>query len=80
MLILKRKIGESIMVGDDVEITLLEKDGDTVKIGINAPRSIRVFRKEIFEEIKAANQTALHAPIMGDLLKEFKNKMKNEEK
>lgn len=68
------------MVGDDVEIILLEKDGDTVKVGINAPRSVRVFRKEIFEEIKAANQNALRAPRMDDLLREFKNKMKNEEK
>lgn len=68
------------MIGDDVEIILLEKDGDTVKIGINAPRSIRVYRKEIFEEIKAANQNALRMPSMEELLKEFKNKAENEEK
>ena len=67
-------------VGEDVEIIFLEKDGDTVKIGINAPRSIRVFRKEIFEEIKAANQNALRIPGMEDLLKEFKSNTENEEK
>lgn len=47
------------MIGEDVEVVLLEKDGDSVKIGIHVPRSIRVFRKEIYEEIRLANQSAL---------------------
>jgi len=62
MLVLKRKVGESLMIGEDIEITVLEKEGDTIKIGISAPRAVPVFRKEIFEEIKAANQSAMQAP------------------
>lgn len=69
MLVLKRKIGETLMIGDDIAITLLEKDGDTIKIGIEAPRSVRILRKEIFDEIKAANQSALHTPALADLQK-----------
>jgi carbon storage regulator len=79
MLILKRKIGESLMIGDDVEITLLERDGDTVKVGICAPRTVRVFRKEIFEEIKLANQSAMHAPGP-DALKRLFEQQKDREK
>lgn len=63
MLVLKRKIGESIMIGEDIEVVLLEKEGDSVKIGIHAPRNIRVFRKEIYEEIRQANQSALSSKL-----------------
>jgi carbon storage regulator len=80
MLLLKRKIGESIMIGDDIEITLMEREGDTVRIGISAPRDIRVFRKEIYEEIRQANQSALQAPDLSDLLMQFRQNMKKEEK
>ncbi|WP_238546069.1 carbon storage regulator [Tumebacillus flagellatus] len=76
---LKRKIGESLMFGDDIEITFLEKEGDTVKIGIQAPRSVRVLRKEIFDEIVTANQGALETSPFADLLSEYKN-LKNDEK
>jgi carbon storage regulator len=78
VLVLKRKIGESIMVGEDIEIVLLDRDGDTVKIGVEAPRSIRVFRKEIYEEIKQANHTALQTEASSlDMLRQM---MKNREK
>lgn len=81
MLILKRKIGESLMIGEDVEITILEREGDTIKLGVSAPRSIRVFRKEIYEEIKAENQTALQHPIgFDELRKLFQQNMKKEGK
>ena len=81
MLVLKRKIGETLLIGEDVEITLLEKDGDSVKIGIQAPRSVRIFRKEVHEEIKAANQSALRAPGFDMLLRHFQqNLSKNDEK
>jgi len=56
MLALSRKLNESIMIGQDVEITILEIKGDQVKIGINAPKSVPIFRKEIFRQIKEANQ------------------------
>lgn len=55
MLVLTRKRGQSILVGDDVEITVLEIDRDHVKLGINAPKSIKVYRRELYEEIKKTN-------------------------
>lgn len=55
MLVLTRKRGQSILVGDDVEITILEIDRDHVKLGINAPKSVKVYRRELYEEIKKTN-------------------------
>lgn len=57
MLILTRKIGESLLVGDDVEITVLSVRGNQVKLGVNAPKEISVHRQEIYERIKAAEVT-----------------------
>lgn len=56
MLVLSRKINQSVMIGDDIEIILLETKGDTAKIGIVAPRDVKVFRQEIYMAIKAENQ------------------------
>ena len=58
MLALARKVNQSIMIGDDVEITLLEIKGDQVKIGISAPKSIPVYRKEIYLQIQEENKQA----------------------
>lgn len=58
MLILTRKNGESIKIGDDIEITIVSAKNDQVKIGIKAPREIEVIRTELFEEIKNENQEA----------------------
>lgn len=58
MLVLTRKINESIMIGDEVEVCLLEIKGDKIRLGIKAPRSVPVHRKEVYEEIKQANQAA----------------------
>ena len=55
MLILDRKENQSIMIGNEIEITVVNVKGDHAKIGIKAPVSIKIFRKEIFEEIQAAN-------------------------
>lgn len=74
MLVLKRKIGETVMIGDDIEITVLGKEGDTVKLGIRAPRTVRVYRQEIYEEIKAENQSALQAPALDVLRQLFQSK------
>ena len=49
MLILSRKIGESIIINDDTRVTVLENDGSTVRIGIEAPRNVKVWRKEIWD-------------------------------
>lgn len=59
MLVLSRKKGQSIVIGDSIEITVVDVQGDMVRIGINAPREITVHRQEVFEQIKAENQQAL---------------------
>ena len=53
MLILTRKVGESLLIGDDVEITVLSIRGSQVKLGVNAPKEIAVHREEIYQRIKA---------------------------
>lgn len=69
MLVLSRKPGEALRVGDEVEITVVEVKGDMVRIGIEAPRNVQVWRKELWEAIvaenkKAAEEAALAAAIM----------------
>jgi len=58
MLVLSRQRDETIMIGDDVEITVVDIRGDKVRLGINAPRHIQVHRKEVYEAIKRENQQA----------------------
>jgi carbon storage regulator len=58
MLVLTRKAGESVMIGDDVVVTVLETRGDVVRIGINAPRSVQVHREEVYQELRAVNREA----------------------
>ena len=58
MLVLTRHPGESVMVGDDVVITVLEVRGDVVRVGIDAPRTIRVHREEVYRELQRANREA----------------------
>ncbi len=62
MLVLTRKVDESIMIGDTIEIKVLGVDGGSVKLGIQAPREIPVHRKEVFEEIRRENVAATQAP------------------
>ena len=56
MLILTRRVGETVMIGDDVTITVLGVKGNQVRVGINAPKSIAVHREEIYERIKREQQ------------------------
>ena len=75
MLILSRKIEESIIIGDDIEITILGIENDKVKIGINAPKNIDVHRKEIYLQIQEENKLASQSNIEMESLKELlKNK------
>lgn len=59
MLALTRKNGESIVIGNDIEITILDVKGDQVKLGISAPKSVPVYRKEIYLQIQEANKEAV---------------------
>ena len=58
MLALSRKTNESIMLGNDIEITVLEIKGDQVKIGVKAPKEVAIFRKEIYIQIQEENRKA----------------------
>jgi len=79
MLVLARRINQSIMIGDDVEIVIVDIKGDQVKLGIKAPRTVSIQRAEILQEIQEENRNALNSNInpqtldkLGDL---FKNKL-----
>ena len=74
MLALARKVNQSIMIGDDIEITLLEIKGDQVKIGISAPKSIPVYRKEIYLQIQEENKEVDIAKIRDLFEKKSKDK------
>lgn len=58
MLALARKVNESIIINDNVEVTVLEIKGDQIKLGINAPKSVPIYRKEIYSQIQDSNKEA----------------------
>ncbi|MBS1713395.1 MAG: carbon storage regulator CsrA [Armatimonadetes bacterium] len=58
MLVLTRKVNQSIIIGDGIEVVVLEVRGEQVRLGIKAPRNVEVHRKEIFEQIHAENEAA----------------------
>lgn len=74
MLVLSRKKDETIVIGDKIELTVIDVQGDYVKIGIKAPRDMVVYRKEIYDEVIQANHQAAQSPKS---LKEGINKLKS---
>ncbi|AEJ19264.1 carbon storage regulator CsrA [Gracilinema caldarium] len=77
MLILSRKINEKIMIGDDISVSVIEIRGDQVKLGVEAPRTVKVFRQEVFDAIRTENKAAAESvPVLPAL--ELLNKSKTE--
>ena len=71
MLALSRKKNESIVINNDIEITVLDIKGDQVKIGISAPKSVPVYRKEVYLQIQEANKAASESDGVEALKKLF---------
>ena len=81
MLVLTRKTGESINIGDDVKISIMEIKGRSVRIGIEAPKSMVIHREEIYQKIQEENRLAsesgeLNMKTIGDLLRNIGEKKK----
>lgn len=71
MLVLTRKVGESIIIGDNIEVKIVAIDGDQIKLGINAPNDVKIYRDEIYKAIQEENRQALN--VEANLLNELKN-------
>lgn len=82
MLILSRRSGESITIGDDITVTIVGISGNQVRLGIAAPRDVRVLREEIYKAIQEENRTAANVPDSGrkleDALKRLQSKKPGE--
>jgi carbon storage regulator len=65
MLILTRRVGETVMIGDDIAVTVLGVKGNQVRVGVNAPKEVSVHREEIYERIKREEQTGISTRHVG---------------
>jgi carbon storage regulator len=75
MLVLSRKKGESIMIGDNIELVVIEVKGDQVRLGVKAPKHIEVYRNEVFEAISESNKEASMVTVKPEeISKMFKSK------
>lgn len=70
MLVLSRKTNESIMINDNIEVKILSVDGDQVKLGIVAPKFVKIYRQEVYEQIEQQNEEALSSNL--SMLKNLK--------
>jgi len=72
MLVLTRRVGQTVKIGDEIEVTVLQISGDQVRLGIVAPRAVQVHRKELLEQIARENilaaQSAAGAPDVEEML------------
>lgn len=80
MLVLARRLNESIIIGDDIEIVVIDIKGDQVKLGIKAPRKITVHRKEVYQEIKQENIAAMGSEFNPDKLRDLSELFKKGKK
>lgn len=71
MLALSRKMNESIMLGNDIEVTILEIKGDQVKIGVSAPKSVPIYRKELYLQIQQSNKEAAGEEVSAQTLEQL---------
>ena len=74
MLALSRKKDEAVIINDDIEITIIEIKGDQVKIGISAPKSVPIYRKEVYMQIQNANKEAAQSVDIKNLKELFTKK------
>jgi carbon storage regulator len=72
MLVLGRKVGETLVIADNVRVTILGIEGDRVRVGIDAPRSIPVLRQEILDAVRHENLEAAAAPVDNTLLSQIR--------
>lgn len=78
MLVLRRKVGETVMIGNDIQVQVLAIEGDQIKLGFSAPQDIQILRKELYQGIVAENMAAkdqtnqLQQEQILNLLKNFK--------
>jgi len=70
MLVISRKKGESLLIGDDIEITVVKTDDNSVKLSISAPKSVTILRKELYKEVEEENKNAVAMDI--SMLKNIK--------
>ncbi|MFC5528961.1 carbon storage regulator CsrA [Cohnella yongneupensis] len=81
MLVLSRRKGESIVIQEHIEVTVLEVDGDTIKIGISAPRDIEILRKELITSVKDMNRESVSQHTdMASLAEKIKKMKKSSQK
>ena len=73
MLALSRKKGESLVLNNNIEITILEIRGDQIKLGINAPKEVPIYRKELYEQIEEANKAAAESQGLENLKQMMRN-------
>lgn len=75
MLVLSRKVGDAIVIDDNIEIKVLETHQGEVKLGISAPKSVVILRKEIYDAVKNQNKEASNVPAVDDELKALLKKL-----
>lgn len=79
MLVLTRRPGDSITIGDDILVTVLEVSGSNVRIGISAPRHVRILREEIYQAMRTENRAAAHGGHHSRLLDEVAARLRHQQ-